>query len=314
MAAHRTLTIVALLAVLAWSGVALAVNAADAACRPAVADASVAEAPPAWRAAVAALLRSTAVPGHPWSCRGGTVSLRTHDAGATLVVTPPGERPIERELSVAEDVVPLGQALLCLPSEVVPAPQPVAVPPAPLPAAATPTTSSAAAEPRLLLSALGGARLLHPPRGMTLGGDVVAAIPLGAWLPAVRLRWQHDGKRTETLDDVSMAFIAARRWVWSRVELRAGVSVAAAVLVRDLPRPLGQDVRIDARVGALVGVAMPLTQRLRIVAGIDGDLAPMRLPAGGGGNPGAGPAVPTATDPVFPAMTYGATVGLEVAL
>lgn len=319
MISIRLLAIVALLAVLGSSGVVLAVTAADAVCRPAVADASVDEAPAPWRAAVASLLRSTAVPGHPWSCRGGIVSLRMHDAGATLVVTPPGDRPIERELSVADDVVPLGQALLCVPSEAAPP-----APPAPLPAALTPTnrptpttptsTTPAPAEPRLLVSALGGARLLLPPRGATLGGDLVAAIPLGAWLPAVRLRWQHQGKRAENLEDVSMGLLLSRRWVWSHLELRAGLSVAAAVLVRDLPPPAGQDVRVDARVGALVGLVLPLTERLRLVGGIDGDLAPTRMPPGGAGKTGNGPTTSTGTDPAFPAMTFGATVGIEVAL
>ncbi len=306
MLSTRPLATLALLTLVGASASARAA-AGDDACRPATVDAGVAEAPQPWREAVAQLVASTAVRGHPWSCRGGHVALTMRDDGATLHVQPAGEPAIARSLQLPADVVPLGQALLCLPSEAVAA-APVAAPSAVTPTLATvPSAAAVAVNERLLVSLHGGARLPMPRAGPSFGGDLRAAIPLGAWLPDVRLRWQHRGPRQDNLDDISMAVGLGHRWRWSRLELRAGVSVAAAVLIHDLPKPAGQDVRVDPRVGAALGVVVPLTSRLRLIGGIDGDLAPSRMPAGTS-------ATTSGSTGGFPAATYGATLGFEVAL
>lgn len=325
----RALAIVALLTVAAAPAVAVGVPGAEATCQPAVADEGVADAPAPWREAVTALLRSTAAPGHPWSCRGGRVALRLGPAGGTIVVTPAGEAPIARTLAAPEEVLPIGQALLCAPAPAAPAAAPVAATQAPAAPAAAPEAAPPAGAPvvaslgpvdatlpptgpapeRLLLAASGGTRLLMPRSGLTLGCDVSAAVPISAWLPSVRLRWQHRGLRAENLEDVSAALTLARRWSGSHLELRAGLSLAAAVLVHDLPRPAGQDVRFDARVGATLGVAVPLTSRLRLLAGVDGDLAPLRMPPGSSRNT----TTTSGSAARFPAVSYGATIGLEVA-
>ncbi len=278
---------------------------AASACAPATAEADVKDAPEPWRAAVEALVRSTTQAGHPWSCGGGTVGLRVRGDAVTLIVVREGEEPIERDLPLPEDVVPLGQALLSLPRE-----RAVPLASAPTPAA-SPTVVAPAPAPstRLIVAGQLGGRLAGGSRAALLGGEVSAAVPFDAWLPAVHVRY--DGaafQRGSGLNTVAVGARFSRVFRASSFDLRAGLSAAAVVLQRDLPRPAGQDTRIDGRVGALVAVAIPVTTRLHAVVTLDADLALGRarevVTAAANGD----------TLTPFPFFTCGASVGVEVRL
>src|SRR5262245_59907652 len=88
---------------------------AHAACVPARQGPSVARLPETWQVAVDQLVRSTAEPGHPWSCSGGTIDLDLATKGAVLRVAREGEDAVSRPVASPEDVLPLGQALLATP-------------------------------------------------------------------------------------------------------------------------------------------------------------------------------------------------------
>ena len=281
---------------------------ADPACVQAVAGASVAEAPEAWRVAVARLVRSTADAGHPWSCGGGAVELRVEGKTATLIVVRHGEAPIERELTDADDVVPLGQALLSMPRELA-----VALEPLPAPVTRDVATELLPAnEPpptRLVLGGRLGARVAGGADAALLGGAIDAAVPLGAWLPAVQVRYGGAVMtRRPGLNELAVGASVARVFAWSSFELRTGLSASAAVMQRDLPRPAGQETRVDARIGAMAAVAMPLTPKLWLVGGLDGEFAPGRGPDKAVQNAQGEAPLP------FPFFTVGATLGVEVRL
>jgi hypothetical protein len=280
---------------------------ADPACVPAVAGEVAAEAPAEWRAAVDRLVRSTAAAGHPWSCGGGTVELRVHGDTATLIVIRRGEPPIERELAAADDVVPLGQALLSLPREL-----PIAIPLAPTAVTSGPPASPPAqtpASPRLLLGAGIGARLAGGADAAMLGGEVSAAVPLNHWLPSVHVRYDAAVlNRQPGMDEFRVAAGFARVFAWPSLDVRTGLTVAAAVLRRDMPRPAGQQMRVDGRLGAMAAVAIALPKTLRLVVGIDAEFAPARS------RDAVALSGASETPAPFPFYTLGASLGVEVGL
>lgn len=297
---RATLALVSVLASLLTSSAL-----AEGTCEPAQAGVTVAEAPEAWRAAVHRLVTTTAKPGHPWSCGGGTVDLQMRGENATLIVVRQGESPVARELTEPDDVVPLGQALLSLPRESLPEP-----PPKPLAQELTqPMMKPPELPPRLLLAVHLGPRVPGGTPGVLLGGDLEAAVPLGAWLPAVQVSFYRLAfNRRPDLDAFSVRASFARLFALPWLEVRAGLTVAATAMQRDLPRPAGGEVRMDARVGAMAGVAIPLVRRLRLLAGMDGDFAIGRSRDEVAQNPVGESAAP------FPYYTLGASVGLEVGL
>lgn len=281
--------------------------AADPVCARAVAGPGVAGAPQAWQSAVERLVESTAAPGHPWSCGGGTVDLSMEASGTSLVVSRRGEAAVERPVTDAEEVVPLGQAILSLP--LIPA---AVEPPPPV----TPTTPLAKIplEPmdvrdRLVVGGQVASLLAGGSDALLLGGQVHAGVPLGAWLPAVTLRVDGAiaGHRTG-FADVSMGAQVSRSFAWTGWSLRTGLSVGAAVLQRDLPRPAGSETRVDARAGVSVAYVRELTPALNLVAGLQGEWALGRKPD----HPVADATGESLTP--FPFFLAGAAVGVEVRL
>ncbi len=281
-------------------------------CVAAVAVPEVAALPDVWRVAVARLVQSTAVPGHPWSCSGGTIGLRLEQERATLVVARRGEPAVERALSHVDDLVPLGQALLSLPSDVVPPAESVAVP-APQPAvsmAAPPArVVTAPAKDRVVVGATLAARLAGGANAVLLGGGILAAKPLGQWLPSVQLR-AHTALegRSAGLHEFALMAGHARVFAWPVVALRTGLQLSGVVLQRNMPRPARDEVRVDLRVGAVAAVVVAVRQPVRLVVGVEADWAPGRAPQGPASGPAGDRKLP------FPFYTAGATVGVEVGL
>lgn len=263
-----------------------AAAAAAPGCVPATEGAGVAALAEPWRGAVRALIRSTETPGQPWSCGGGVVDLHTRAGAATLIVIPLGERPIEREVRAPEDVVPLGQALLAMPREVPPPPTPPApavVSAAPPPPPPTPPEEA----PTFLLGVGLGPRWAGD---VLLGGEVSAALPLGAWLPALRLRYG----RTDERADLAAGLGLARAFGGPSLQLRAGLTLSAALLMRDGRRRDGDGAHIAPRLGAGASVVLPAWRSLRVVIGADGDATWQKAGS-------------------FP-LSVGATLGVEVPL
>lgn len=293
-----------------------AAAAAEPGCVPATEGAGVAALAEPWRGAVRALIRSTETPGQPWSCGGGVVDLRperatigasdgershgpkdavrseprtlhTRAGAATLIVIPLGERPIEREVRAPEDVVPLGQALLAMPREV---PPPPPAPPAPAVVSASPPPpppTPPEEAPTFLLGVGLGPRWAGD---ALLGGEVSAALPLGAWLPALRLRYG----RTDERADLAAGIGLARAFGGPALQLRAGLTLSAALLMRDGRRRGGDEVHIAPRLGAGASVVLPAWRSLRVVIGADGDATWQKAGS-------------------FP-LSVGATLGVEVPL
>ncbi len=317
------LLLVALLATVA------SVHPAHAECAP-VRDVSATRLPASWRAAIDDLVRSTSEPGHPWSCNGGQVALELTKNGATLHVTPEGEGPIARRVVSPEDVLPLGQALLAAAFAPVPqappaaeptpgpAPEPAPAPSPPAPQAPKPVAPAAAPalatreeHPRLLFGASLDVRGAGGSGVALVGPSVSAAVPLGLWLPSIALRGQSSvGSEGAPIGDFSFALGFARRIPIGPVEVRGGVALRGALVLRDLPRPQGQQAEIQARGGLGGALVVPVARWARIVVGLDGDvvLAAARTADA------TSTTTTSTTLTEFPTYTLGGNVGVEVPL
>lgn len=280
----------------------------------------------AWRAAVDELIRSTAEPAHPWSCGGGTIGLVLDADGGALSIAREGAESVTRRVGSPEDVVPLGEALLSTPlAATADTPAPAQAPatlddrakPEPasraVAAPSTPPSAAAATEAharRLLLS--GGVDL----RGVGgssvgwIGPTLSAGLMMGLWLPSVSLRQQSaftaDGP---SIDELSVALAFQRLFELSPFELRAGLSLRGAVVARDLPRPSGEQSRVEGRVGAVVGFAIPVLSWANLVLAVDADVVAFSSRA---------TVTDTSSDeaeaPRFPTYTVGGSVCFEVSL
>lgn len=301
-----------LLLLLGASGAPSAAWATEPACLSAVEAAGARTAPEPWRSAVQQLVRSTAEPGHPWSCGGGVVDLRVQGDAAELLVARRGEAAVARRVATPDDVVPLGQALLAMPREA-PAPAPPIAPPAdpPPPPATSPPTDRAPASPRLVVSAQASPRYAGGAGIALLGGGASAGVPLGLWLPAVWARYDvsplHHRKQAG-LDELCVGAALSRTLSASWLELRAGVTVSAAVMQRDLPQSRDDETRVDARVGVLGAVAIPIHGAVRALASVDAELAPGRARDEAPTNAAGVSSV------AFPHYTLGGALGVELSL
>jgi hypothetical protein len=272
----RSLTPITALALLA------AASPARAACLAARGGPSVGGLNSTWKTAVEQLLRSTSEPGHPWSCVGGVVDLEVASSGAVLRVAREGEEAVARRVESPDDVVPLGQALLATP---LPPPPPESVASAPpasakqAPASAvTPAPASAPPEqpsvrPSRLL--VGGGVDVHHVGGSRVawvGPVVSAAVPMGRLLPGISVRYQSSVlSRRPPIDEVSVAVSVQSRFVLSAVELRAGLVLRGATVQRDLPRPQGDQGRLEGRVGAITSLVIPAFRWGRVVLSADAE-------------------------------------------
>jgi hypothetical protein len=305
---------------------------ARASCVAARTSPSIARLPGAWRAAVDDLIRSTAEPGHPWSCSGGTIDLELVAKGALLRVARDGEGAVWRPIASPEEVLPLGQALLATPlspssadeehATIAPRPdqmepKPPQEPPlAPLARreVAPPTTAEGApssGKPSLRLLLGGGvdARYVGDSRVAWVGPTLTAGVLMGRWLPSISLRQQStilaDGP---SIDELAVAVAVQSRFEISAFELRAGLVLRGASVHRDLPRRRGEQSRLEGRIGAVTAVAIPMFYWGSVVLSADAEVVGVSRettePASTGGE------VPTA----FPTYTVGGSACFEVSL
>lgn len=82
------------------------------------------------------------------------------------------------------------------------------------------------------------------------------------------------------IDEVSVALSVRRRIPLRALELRAGVALRGAVVLRDLPRPQGSQSQLQARVGALIAVVVPMVRWASLVISADADAVGDRDPRG----------------------------------
>jgi hypothetical protein len=244
------------------------------------------------------------------------VDLRVEGDAAELLVSRQGETAVARRVASPDEVVPLGQALLALPRE---APTP-ALPSAPVapplqrdagPAAPAAPPEPASASPRLIVSAQASPRYAGGAGIALLGAGASAGVPLGAWLPAVWARYDVSPSRHRKqagLDELCVGAALSRTLSLPSMHVRAGVTVSAAVMQRDLPQSRDDETRVDARIGLLGAVVIPIHGAVRAVAAVDAELAPGRTRD-------EAPTNATGVSSVaFPHYTLGGSLGLELSL
>lgn len=300
----------------AFIALALLERTSSAACEPPhVVDRTL---PPQWRAPLDKLVQSAAEPGHPWSCLGGSVDLEVTSTGAVLRVARAGEEPIERAIKSPDDVLPLGQALLAQPLLIKAEEAPPPPPPPPLPqqpevkpepaaeAPLAPVVAPAPKEPRVFLGAAADARAAGDIAW--LGPHISAGIPIGNWLPLLSVRYQNDLTDGAPLNEVSVALALHYRIpIFHTLELRAGPVFRGASVLRDLPRPAGEQSQLQARIGAQSALVIPLPRWAHVVVSLDADVVALSRKTGD-------PATAVTITKAFPTFTVGGALGLEVRL
>jgi hypothetical protein len=305
---------------------------AEAECKSARTAPSIATLPKPWHAAVDALIRSTAEPGHPWSCSGGTIDLELVAKGAVLRVARDGEATVARQVASAEDVLPLGQALLATPLPLSSdagavagsAPNPDQVEPLPVAPQETPlvrreaapvTTAESAPKassqsaPRLVLGGGVDARYVGGSDLAWIGPTVSAGVRMGNWLPSISFRQQSAiVDHRPPVDELSVALTVQSRFEISAFELRPGLVLRGASVQRDLPRRRGDQSRLEARIGAVIAAAIPVFRWGSVVVSADADVV-------GISRESAEPAPEGNQEPTpFPSYTLGGSACLEVPL
>jgi hypothetical protein len=108
---------------------------------------------------------------------------------------------------------------------------------------------------------------------------------------------------------VSFAVAVQSRIPLSRYELRPGLAVRGAVVLRDLPRPLGQQSRLEGRVGALTSFVIPAFSWASVVLSADAEVVAFSRET-------TAPKTSTAdaSPSSFPTYTLGGSAWLEVPL
>jgi hypothetical protein len=301
-------------------------------CAPARAAPGTASLPEPWRQALEALVEASAAEGQPWGCAGGVIDLvpRPDGRGATLVVTAEDGHRILREVTLPDEVVPLGEALLSrpLPSRPPTAPPPTAPPPPSGPPGeerlatrvdAGPLAGPAG-PPRALVGAVLGPR--YGGKSDVVWGSVTAGlvIPFGAWGAGV---WgRYDGLPASfdaaggPMREGCIGASASRTFALGPVELRAAVLPSIAVVSRShgiprgmpLAKPVDDETGIDGRIGAGFTTVIPFTSVLRGVVALDAEVAPAQI---AGDSHGHDPDAPMSS---LPAYTVGLGLGLELAV
>jgi hypothetical protein len=262
--------------------------------------------PEPWRRAVEALARSTAEPGHPWSCAGGEIDLVASGAGALLIIRREGEAWITRPVGSPGDVLPLGEALLARPVGFEQPEPPAPAAPTEAPAAVAPAPAVAASGPRLLVGASVAADYAGRSRLGLIGPEIAAAVPLGSWLPQVSFRYQSSvGSRGPSIDAIGLGAALLRRWSIAGGELRVGGRLGAGLAVQDLPRPAGAQAHLDAHLGLLAAAVVPLWSSLRLVLAIEGERGLFSRTIGD---------LSVAAPHPFPSYLLGGSAGVELAL
>jgi hypothetical protein len=162
----------------------------------------------------------------------------------------------------------------------------------------------------LLLAAGVDARAVGGSSVGWIGPTLSAALRLGRWQPSISLRQQSafvsDGPG---IGEWSVALAVQRWFPVSAFELRTGLALRGAVVTRDLPRPRGEQSRLEARIGLLTAFVIPVVDWGSVVLSADAEVvglsqATTQLDAT------AGEQTPTS----FPKFTLGGSACFEVSL
>lgn len=328
---------------LALSVAAVPASALAADCAPVVASEGTTNLPKAWRAAIEELRSATAQPGKPWSCVGGSVELALNaSGGGTLRVRTADGVTIERQVDGPEDVAPLGEAMLAKPEArpvdpvdpVDPPAKPIDEPPpadpSPMVQVKAPTTNVTAGssasvapdavdpageerpDPRVIVAAMIAPRYAGKSDLAMGSAEVSVGVPIARWVPGVWFRF--DGPLD--VDKHDIPFVEAciggsfgRVFSASIVDITPSLTGSAAIQVEDPPQHQKGDVRVDARVGANVRVALPRKSLVRAAFSADFEIAPAQVDDDRHGQDD--PTVPEHAR--LPAYTLGLGVGVELA-
>jgi hypothetical protein len=140
-----------------------------------------------------------------------------------------------------------------------------------------------------------------------------ASVPMGRWLPTLSLRQQSalfsDGPG---LDEFSVAIAVQYRLPISAIELRVGPAIRGAAVIRDFPRPYGEQGQLQARAGGAFSIVFPVVQRASLIAWIDGD--GVVLSRDTSNTPVMTNISQRDTPKAFPTFTLGGGLGVEVGL
>lgn len=296
------------------------------ACDGARAGAMAEEAPASFREAVGALLASTREPGAPWGCVASTVDVVARPGGLSLAVVAADGRRVEREVESADEIVPLGQALLAMPlppiaelplSVVDPGPATGTAPIAE-DAIRAPVAEADERDPRVRVGVVAAPRYAGS-ADVTWGGVAIdAAIPFGGWAFGVYGRADAliiDAPRDNpTLTEIAAGLEIRRGWEIGPVILEPAVRPSIALLSRDEGQD-GGDTQLNARIGGAVRLIVPFSSTIRGVALADAEIAPGELDGGRGGGGGNGPDNDgQPRKPSFPSYTLGLGLGVEIAI
>lgn len=299
-------------------------------CPPARAGSSIDALSLPWRHAVDALILASATEGQVWSCSGGTIDLIEHQGGATLTVVGADGHAVSREVTLPEDVEPLGEALLAKPivteTPALPPPvaQPIATPPAEPDKAskssdAVPRAEQGAPEkppPRVIVSAViqpryaGGSNLMWG--GINLG----AAIPFGPWVAGAWLRYDGPNARLDNdhigeMSELAIGANAGRTFKLDPIELRTSAIVSAAVVTRH-GQQVNEETHVAGRFGAEARASLPITSLFRAVLAFDGDVAPAEIRDSDHKPQPTTPDKDESRYVPFPTYTFGLGLGVEL--
>jgi hypothetical protein len=264
-----------------------------------------------WRQALEALVAATAREGQPWSCPNARITLLPagdHGLAQLEVEDEAGVR--RRPVASPADVVPLGEAMLARVLEAPAAPPPpaparsqpaigeqpastpplnVAIPrpPPPLLVGLTSGPGPRQAPKDMTIDALVGARYTGPTRAVLVGPEVRATVGVDRWSAALVGRYEHAVAFFQTvpnqfsLASLSVGLCGGYRLLVRPVELTLGVEPTLGVVLMGGQRPgmvePDVDTKLDMRLGARLGAAVPVTQRLRVAGALEAEGAPAAL-------------------------------------
>lgn len=292
---------------------------AAALCESARANASVASQPEPWRRAVEELVRSASIPDRPWSCNPATIEVFAHETGATLSIVDADGHFFTREITSADELVPLGEALLSRPVN-----PPAPSPPAPVIAPTAPAPSTPARDvvtrpaaptddtPRALVSAMISPRYAGNSKILWGGVNATVLIPFGSWSAGLWGRFDGPekslGAGNTSINEASIGAAAGYTFHIDKLELRPSFVPSVAIVTRNLGPHVEEETHVVGRLGADVRAILPISSLFRAVLGVDAELSPRELDSEDRPEHDGVHVTP------MPTYTLGVGLGMELAL
>jgi hypothetical protein len=164
------------------------------------------------------------------------------------------------------------------------------------------------------VDALAGARYTGPTRAVLMGAELRATMGFDRWLAGLTARYDSAIAYLQPVPDqfslssVSVGLTGGYRLLRRPVELTVSIEPTLAVVLMGGQRPgmdePDVDTKVDMRLGARLGAAIPLGGRLRLACALGGEGAPAAL---AGDRHSRRHALPSP-----PAYLAGLSVGLEM--